>query len=168
MSTRHFATLAYFFSLTISFPLSLIHHNYCRNPDIKDKVWCFTSADDWEYCDVPDCNANDIVPNNGTDVVPNNGIEITDGICVLDANIAGCSENTDPTLIISMEDGESSDVCQKKCLAIADCSKTYFHPTDKTCVYLKDTCSVSSKTTDAGFFYHCSKKTGQLNQSNRA
>ena len=67
MSTRHFTTLAYFSLLTISFQLSLMHHNYCRNPDIKDKVWCFTSADDWEYCEIPDCNANDIVPKNGTE-----------------------------------------------------------------------------------------------------
>ena len=156
----------------------MIYHNYCRNPDIKNKVWCYTSADDWEYCDIPDCNgilpnnSTDILPNNGTEVVPKNGTEVVpdndietiDGVCYVDENIAGCSpEMTDPTLIISMSFGESSDFCQKKCLAIPECSKVFFYPYNKACVHLKDNCSVSSLPEDAGFFYNCSKKTGQLN-----
>jgi len=30
-------------------------HNYCRNPDGEDKVWCYTmdSTKRWEFCDVP-------------------------------------------------------------------------------------------------------------------
>ena len=29
------------------------NHNYCRNPDGEDKIWCYTTDPDkrWEYCD---------------------------------------------------------------------------------------------------------------------
>merc|ERR550537_1554214 len=30
-------------------------HNYCRNPDGKDTIWCYTMDPEtrWEYCDAP-------------------------------------------------------------------------------------------------------------------
>ena len=32
-----------------------INHNYCRNFGGKrDNIWCFTSINEWEYCDVQD------------------------------------------------------------------------------------------------------------------
>mmetsp|Transcript_26705 Transcript_26705/g.61471 ORF Transcript_26705/g.61471 Transcript_26705/m.61471 type:complete len:248 (-) Transcript_26705:38-781(-) len=33
------------------------NHNYCRNPDGKERPWCFTVDPqvEWEYCDVPEC-----------------------------------------------------------------------------------------------------------------
>ena len=33
-------------------------HNFCRNPDGGDRVWCYTTDSDfrWEYCDVPTCD----------------------------------------------------------------------------------------------------------------
>ncbi|CAG0898652.1 unnamed protein product [Darwinula stevensoni] len=33
------------------------HENYCRNPTLKEKPWCFVSEPDiqWEYCDIPFC-----------------------------------------------------------------------------------------------------------------
>ena len=87
-----------------------------------------------------------------------------DGKCFLDANISGCSyETTDPELIISFEKAENADFCHKRCLAHPDCSKTFFSPEDKACVYLKDICGVSSKPEHSGLFYNCSKETGLLN-----
>ncbi|XP_037086785.1 atrial natriuretic peptide-converting enzyme-like [Pollicipes pollicipes] len=29
--------------------------NFCRNPDGDERPWCFTSADQFEYCDIPAC-----------------------------------------------------------------------------------------------------------------
>ena len=34
----------------------MLPHNYCRNPDKGDRLWCYTGVDEWEYCDVPFCN----------------------------------------------------------------------------------------------------------------
>merc|ERR1711970_1307935 len=32
-------------------------HNYCRNTDGEDTVWCYTmdKEERWEYCEVPEC-----------------------------------------------------------------------------------------------------------------
>ena len=32
-------------------------HNYCRNPNRRDTVWCYTTSEtvEWEYCSVPYC-----------------------------------------------------------------------------------------------------------------
>ena len=34
--------------------------NYCRNPDDKDRPWCFTtsSRQEWDFCDIPLCGNN--------------------------------------------------------------------------------------------------------------
>jgi hypothetical protein len=36
---------------------ALGNNNYCRNPDGKEKPWCYTldPATEWEFCDVPVC-----------------------------------------------------------------------------------------------------------------
>ena len=92
-------------------------------------------------------------------------IETEDESCSLDTNIPGCNqEKTDEALVISIDENATSDSCQKKCLAIPDCSKAFFSQKYKVCVYLKDNCTPSSSSEDAGLFYNCSKKTGQLNQ----
>ena len=33
------------------------NHNYCRNPDGDEKVWCYTTdrKTRWEYCNIPSC-----------------------------------------------------------------------------------------------------------------
>ncbi|CAG0893110.1 unnamed protein product, partial [Darwinula stevensoni] len=38
------------------------HHNYCRNPSERERLWCFVSDPkiQWEYCDIPMCT--DTVP----------------------------------------------------------------------------------------------------------
>ena len=35
-------------------------NNYCRNPDLGAKPWCYTTDPDdkWEYCDIPKCTGN--------------------------------------------------------------------------------------------------------------
>ncbi|CAK8679229.1 unnamed protein product [Clavelina lepadiformis] len=35
-----------------------LENNYCRNPDIKDKPWCYTTNPnkEWEYCSIPTCD----------------------------------------------------------------------------------------------------------------
>jgi len=40
-------------------------HSYCRNPDnmLKDRPWCFTSENDFGYCDVQQCG-NYILTHN--------------------------------------------------------------------------------------------------------
>ena len=39
----------------ISHEMKVGNHNFCRNPDDGDRVWCYTTDSDtrWEYCDVP-------------------------------------------------------------------------------------------------------------------
>ena len=34
-------------------------HNYCRNPDQDERPWCFVSARDYDYCDIPRCQTAD-------------------------------------------------------------------------------------------------------------
>ena len=88
----------------------------------------------------------------------------TDGLCTLDVNMSGCNEETtDPALVIFHEYAENSDFCQKKCLAHPDCSKAFFSPDAKLCVYLKDNCSDSSEEGFMkGLVYNCSTKKGDL------
>lgn len=33
------------------------NHNYCRNPDLDSRPWCFTGSGsaDWAYCDIAQC-----------------------------------------------------------------------------------------------------------------
>uniref|UniRef100_A0A3P9PXF7 Kringle domain-containing protein n=1 Tax=Poecilia reticulata TaxID=8081 RepID=A0A3P9PXF7_POERE len=40
------------------FPDAGLDKNYCRNPDGKQKPWCFTTdyKTPWEYCSLPNCN----------------------------------------------------------------------------------------------------------------
>eukprot|EP00929_Paragymnodinium_shiwhaense_P055534 TRINITY_DN2781_c0_g1_i1.p2 TRINITY_DN2781_c0_g1~~TRINITY_DN2781_c0_g1_i1.p2 ORF type:complete len:232 (+),score=57.16 TRINITY_DN2781_c0_g1_i1:82-777(+) len=41
------------------------NHKYCRNPEgSKDKPWCYTvdPAMEWEYCEVPECQASAVAP----------------------------------------------------------------------------------------------------------
>uniref|UniRef100_A0A3B3U0D1 Kringle domain-containing protein n=1 Tax=Poecilia latipinna TaxID=48699 RepID=A0A3B3U0D1_9TELE len=35
-----------------------LDENYCRNPDGRQKPWCYTTDDEtrWEYCSLPNCN----------------------------------------------------------------------------------------------------------------
>ena len=41
----------------IAITAGLGEHNYCRNPDARDGVWCFTTNPNitWEYCPVRQC-----------------------------------------------------------------------------------------------------------------
>ena len=38
------------------FPDKGLEHNYCRNPDGKDTIWCYTDMNEtkWDYCDKRD------------------------------------------------------------------------------------------------------------------
>ncbi|XP_014833442.1 PREDICTED: plasminogen-like isoform X3 [Poecilia mexicana] len=40
------------------FPNADLDKNYCRNPDGRQKPWCFTTDNKtrWEYCSLPNCN----------------------------------------------------------------------------------------------------------------
>ena len=40
-------------------------HNYCRNPDGEDTIWCYTSDPGirWEYCDPMEKNTDDSTGN---------------------------------------------------------------------------------------------------------
>ena len=40
-------------------------HNYCRNPDQDERPWCFVSARDYDYCDIPRCQAADTAADIG-------------------------------------------------------------------------------------------------------
>ena len=46
--------------IALSYPdAGLGEHNYCRNPDNIDGLWCYNanSADPrWDYCDIPVCS----------------------------------------------------------------------------------------------------------------
>ena len=36
------------------------HHNYCRNPDGKPGIWCYTvDGPKWEFCDIRVCDGFD-------------------------------------------------------------------------------------------------------------
>ncbi|KAI8513499.1 hypothetical protein Bbelb_101380 [Branchiostoma belcheri] len=42
----------------VNYPLAGLEHNYCRNPDGWNQVWCYTTDPNqrWENCDVPVCD----------------------------------------------------------------------------------------------------------------
>ncbi|XP_042337692.1 plasminogen-like, partial [Plectropomus leopardus] len=44
-----------------NYPCKGLDNNYCRNPDQKERPWCYTTDPEtpWEYCDVPSCQDGD-------------------------------------------------------------------------------------------------------------
>ena len=41
---------------TTNYPYSSLDYYYCRNPGgERSRPWCFTSSNNWEYCDIPMC-----------------------------------------------------------------------------------------------------------------
>ncbi|KAL7463861.1 hypothetical protein ACHAXS_004212, partial [Conticribra weissflogii] len=41
----------------VDYPWAGLEENYCRNPDKNVHAWCFNEDGDFEFCDVPLCNA---------------------------------------------------------------------------------------------------------------
>ncbi|XP_078681299.1 apolipoprotein(a)-like isoform X3 [Branchiostoma floridae x Branchiostoma belcheri] len=58
----------------VNYPLAGLEHNYCRNPDGWNQVWCYTTDPNqrWENCDVPVCVCDKrLTGDDGTFTSPN-------------------------------------------------------------------------------------------------